>query len=347
MAYYIGGHGGDMEFNRAGKLDTFTVPPGCTIVVKAHPGEQIFSHRTPHESNLNTICKTRIDVLKNPIEHRAELYATFKSVAIYPAGSMCPNFSYVFNCVKGFTQCTILGAAGVIDLERFITSENCKKKVDFWVDSAELLNRHLNIQRSKGLNPTLFNELVEYIASMYTYSVYPTREFIRDYLNAAKELIDKPSSTTLELLERVYSVLYHEGQIGLSQKDLCELYPGVYYNFVCRGCSMRESVNYTSIGTIPTARHETMQLGLQRLVRDRIGEAEFHRKPGVRNASLREGTTGGTRITRRRTSGSRSRDVRRRSRSIPQLRKKLGRKKRSLRVNLAQRDFNILIRKTG
>ena len=92
-AYYISGHG-DQDL-----LRTFTVPTGCTIVVKAHPSEGTLYTEMP------TFCNTDIEVLTHPIERRAELYEAFKSVAIYPAGSKCPHFTYSLNCIVDFTYC--------------------------------------------------------------------------------------------------------------------------------------------------------------------------------------------------------------------------------------------------
>ena len=82
---------------------------------------------------------------------------------------MCPEFSYVLSCRKSFTLCTPNGAgAGVIDLQRFIRSDVCKDDLENLFALSE--------------PPPPYELLVDYIASTYTYSVYPTSAFIREFL---------------------------------------------------------------------------------------------------------------------------------------------------------------------
>ena len=254
------------------------MPAGCTIVVRAYPG------MLTYDNELNTFCNTPISVLQHPILRIVDLYRQFKSVAIYEAGSMCPEFSYVLSCRKSFTLCTPNGAgAGVIDLQRFIRSDVCKDDLENLFALSE--------------PPPPYELLVDYIASTYTYSVYPTSAFIREFLLQPvirRQIIGKTESTIVSvdvLLERAYKALYDEIQLQITQEELCSLFPGVYYNFVCRG-TPEGALAYNSNDNSrsfkgkrePGVIGRIIQTQSHRLLQHKIGES-FRRKLGVRAAT--------------------------------------------------------------
>ena len=83
--YTIGGHG-DNGTSR------FIVPNGCTIVVREHTNNP--AHK--YTEDINKLCGFDTNTLTDPMKNSVALNAAYGSVAIYPAGSKCPNFKTVF-----------------------------------------------------------------------------------------------------------------------------------------------------------------------------------------------------------------------------------------------------------
>ena len=202
--------------------------------------------------------------------------------------------------------------AGVTNLRELLRSNKCK-----WIDRAP-------IQPLTAPSPS-YETVVTYIASQFTYSVYPTQEHITEYLlsdDVRFAIIGKNSqpvySMTLEyILTKIYDVLFYK--LTITQEKLCTMFPGVYYNFSCRNTDETNTYNMFTRRTyngmnymertnlLPFNRGDTatgqrdihnrriIQTPLQQVFHRTIGEAVSYRKPGVRNAYvLRQSRAHGT-----------------------------------------------------
>jgi len=101
MAYLIAGHGGETTYStektkeaqekrNKKQKETFTVPPGCTIVVHKHPYELSYEFYDMTKK-LMSLPK---EVINNPLQHKYEIIKTLGSVVFYEAGEECPYFKY-------------------------------------------------------------------------------------------------------------------------------------------------------------------------------------------------------------------------------------------------------------
>lgn len=230
-AYYIAGHGGP------GK-DTFTVPKDCIIVVKAKEG--MFT--VEDDRNLLKICELSIEQLKNPLKYQEELYKAFLSLAIYKEGDKCPNFTYnVRSCYpskSAYTECEAFGS-GVIDLTK-LKGGSCRS------DITKLSDLKLNNDTSIG----------EYVEKLFIHSIFPTKQQVEQKIFTTSGFFYKtktvkpailssnssiPQSNTIPY--KINKILNELDDIVITtQKTLCELYPGVYYNFVCRSTKQTTAI---------------------------------------------------------------------------------------------------------
>jgi hypothetical protein len=101
------------------------------------------------------------------------------------------------------------------------------------------------------------------LSKLYTYSVYPTPDEVLLYSTPKKTWNDNEA-------------------IHITQKELCDLYPGVYYNFVCRSIPgihndpiLRNITGINSINSILSIPNQRVRNTLKK----RIIEAEAYRRP--------------------------------------------------------------------
>ena len=211
-AYFIGGHGDNGE-NGDDDTRTFTVPKNCTIVVKAGAGECVWLDGRLQQSKK---CKLHPDILKNPSAHPDEIYEAFGNVAIYTSGQKCPNFNYYlvscFPSTQPFNTCSIFGS-GVIDVDLFYKDsiENCEDRY-----------RYSTIDKLP-ISPNR-DEIFTYIRNLYKYSIFPSPTWTSNYIH--NHVYNNES------LPDILSIMYKN--FKTTQKFLCEKFPGVYYNSVCR-----------------------------------------------------------------------------------------------------------------
>ncbi len=85
--YTICGHGGE-------PIDSFIVPRGCTIVVKANPG--CYMSKYEYNKHLRTIfCNKELQgALSEPVANISDLRKSFGPVSIFKEGDTCPNFLF-------------------------------------------------------------------------------------------------------------------------------------------------------------------------------------------------------------------------------------------------------------
>ena len=202
--YTIGGHG-DNGTKR------FIVPKGCTIVVREHTGNPAYDFT----KDINKLCKFDTDTLTNPVKNSDALHTAYGSVAIYPAGSKCPNFNYyILGCYKyeDGNRCPKF-RSGVIDVRKAKHANEC-------------------LSDTGTFNPNGL-ELDEYLAENYKYSAWPTGDEAFSIIRRLRSLFNHETDNQfMNKLESLFTI---------TQEDLCHLLPGVYYNFVCREFKVSES----------------------------------------------------------------------------------------------------------
>lgn len=207
-AYLIRGHGSEGD-------TTFRVPKNCMIVVKVKAGAYSYEH----SELTNKLCELSASILKDPDQHRAEIYKAFGNVAIYTPGQMCSNFIIsplsCFPANPPFDSCLSLGS-GIIDIDPFLHNSRKRcKPVDHQMEKA----RFKQVEKGK------LKDIYQYIGDLYEHSAYPIPE---DVLNYIDDLTDDDITSFQDILNEI------NGHFRTTQKDLCKSKPGVYYNFVCR-----------------------------------------------------------------------------------------------------------------
>jgi len=271
-AYWISGHGLDPESG-----ETFTVPAGCTIVVKATPGESTYIP----EKLLRKLCKSNPKKLKNPLHYIPYIIKQFGSVIIYKEGEECPNFEYTLkNCFPGeinnvkdnYALCSKFGS-GVMDIDRISKfKRNC---TDAYIDTSSI---------------NCITDVIDTILSLYKNSVYPTIEELEQIISEDSKYLLTLRGTYIDLQKRVFETI--NPYTFIKQEDLCNKLPGVYYNFVCR---YRERVSDKVYSDPNFPNNNPHQQILNKnvknsnafeLLRERIGEAELKRKKLLQEADF-------------------------------------------------------------
>jgi len=273
-AYWISGHGADPTSG-----DTFIVPAGCTIVVKATPGESSYIA----DKVLRSLCKSNPKKLKNPLHYIPYIIKKFGSVIIYEEGEECPNFEYTLkNCFPGeinnvkdnYALCAEFGS-GVMDIDRISKfKRNC---TGAYIDTSSI---------------NCITHVIDTILSLYNNSVYPTIEDLQPIIKENSEYLLALRGTYIDLQKHVFEKI--DPYTYIKQEDLCNKLPGVYYNFVCR---YRERVSdkvYSAPNFPNNNPHQKIlnknvkNINAFELLRERIGESELKRKKLLQEAKFGE-----------------------------------------------------------
>jgi hypothetical protein len=274
-AYWISGHGVDPTSG-----ETFTVPGGCTIVVKATPGESTYIP----EKVLRTLCKSNPTKLKNPLHYIPYIIKQFGSVIIYKEGEECPNFEYTLkNCLPGeinnvkdnYALCSEFGS-GVMDIDRIskFKSNHCR---DYNIDTSSI---------------NCITDVIDTILSFYKNSVYPTIEDLEQIISEDAKYLLTLRGTYIDLQKRVFETI--DPYTYIKQKDLCNKLSGVYYNFVCRYRPKVSDKVYSNPNFPNNNPHQQIlnknvkNSNAFELLRERIGEAELKRKKLLQEAKFGE-----------------------------------------------------------
>jgi hypothetical protein len=277
-AYWLSGHGNEPNDGR-----TFKVPAGCTIVVKAAPGEITYS--SAHY--FQKACGMNKQKLKDPSNNINYIIQKFKSVVIYKAGDDCPFFTYsLIACypTEGeptdyFNHCNNMGS-GVLNIDNN-NNGYCNTAFE---------TRLENVQ-------TKTSDIIMYIINLYKNSVYPTSLDIKNAISNLTIPEDSAEWIALTKLEKQNWILdkIKSYTFDTNQEFLCLNYPGVYYNFICRyrGDETYDVYNrdpiftrnrfhrYTAVQGKRTFRVRNMKKRNNktlRLIGNRIGEAELKRR---------------------------------------------------------------------
>ena len=274
-AYWIAGHGTEPNDG-----STFTVPPGCIIVVKASPGEYMY------DGYSQIFVRLDKEKLKDPLKNSNYLVENFGSIAIFKPGDQCPVFSYnlllCFPAVpkpgeERFNMCGNLGS-GVLNVDTMINT------------------------RINNL-PIPDDNIFEYAANLYRDSVYPTKQQLEEYFSDFT-MDDIPKNDQLKTPVQKFNYIYEEllkEITNINQQSLCtKLGTGVYYNFACRYRGRETDNVYTPNSAILNS-HSAHRLsrGLEEirnskgnnnlkaknkaLLYNKIAEAETRRKGLLRN----------------------------------------------------------------
>ena len=239
-AYFIGGHGseGGLTIENRGNntkikhLDSFIVPKNCIIVAKAHPGEATLGQAM--NTNLRNLCFLHEDILKDPIKYSNEILNAVGSVKIFKEGDVCPNYTYTLSSHfpeffdKNVTQ--IIGnLSGLLDLEntniRTIMTNPAFTTNPHATSGLTIMNNGKEVDAILHfLKNNNYKNAYKLLLDSYTESELPTKEEVSAVVGELPNLL---LGTILES-ENFKKLVKH------TQKELVDIKPGVYYNFVCR-----------------------------------------------------------------------------------------------------------------
>lgn len=289
-AYYIKGHGENSPSiitdsnprlfsffnspeNSAFYEESFIVPPDCIIVVKAKSGEAAIGGLTSE-----IIRRLPTEVFENPIENQPKLIEAFGSLAFYLPGQRCPNFCYsvfldflVPDGWRGFSN----SGSGIIDIDK-------------WKGKYKL-GSHNNVNK--------FNNIDEDLKQMFEISEYPTYSQIKEKFEEFKLTPTfNGYKDNLSMVIQLFKI-FIQNTLWISQHKLCALFPGVHYNFICRGIdrnTMERLFNSSNLssrtGYFSEIRtpllYSNANYNAKSAIRDMISEAELQRKPALRSATL-------------------------------------------------------------
>ena len=270
-AYWLSGHGGERSDG-----STFTVPPGCVIVVKVSPGEYSYVYND-YVKKISSMDKNK---LKDPLQNTNYLIKNFGSIAIFKPGDECPLFYYYL--LACFPAGTDQSSQGVV-FEKF--SSGCNNLGSGVIDIDNITLPYANIIPIYDIN------IDRYTADLFEKSEYPTREKIQSEIAKVPSEISL-SSTPLQKFNSLVDKL--DSVFRIDQKTLCEtLGKGVYYNFICRYRGKVTNVLYGNVLTNIEGHSHSSVKGIEelgrtqgntfRLIRNRIAEAETRRKGLLRN----------------------------------------------------------------
>ena len=248
-AYLIRGHGSEGDTK-------FKVPNHCIIVVKVKAGAYSYEH----SELTNKLCELSPTILKDPDQHRAEIYNAFGNVAIYTPGQMCPNFIIsplsCFPAKKPFDSCLSFGS-GIIDIDPFLhdSRKRCNP-VDHQMEKV----RFKAVEKKGRLK-----DIYEYIGDLYEHSAYPIPE---DVLNYIDDLTDDDITSFQDILNEI------NDHFRTTQKDLCKSKPGVYYNFVCRNNAITNKLFTRKNNNTPHVLRNSIESVLSAISKEEAKEKE-------------------------------------------------------------------------
>ena len=259
-SYWVGGHGSQIRPS-SNEPGYFTVPYNCTIVVKGFSGNVTYSDKS---------YKDMIALFKMGEETRFpslmmdDLIKKVGSVAIYGPGDKCPEFRYTLNSnFKDNTRHAY--TSGIMDFDCYTNMRDIPLTHNNSIQLNSLMKQNINNKK----------ELKSYYLEQYKWSIYPSQEMISSQLDIILESVD-----SIEHCE--YSIKYMLNSFKVKQSVLCESFPGVYYNFVCRDIEH----TYNKMYTVDNPEGYTENTASYRLNNNTIKEIEYrikNKKPISKN----------------------------------------------------------------
>jgi hypothetical protein len=288
MAYTLFGHGSEPI------QKDFIVPEGCYIIAKALPDQQVthfyLKKLMRHFAKPNTI-------FTDPVHSKKDLIEKFGSFSLYSPGERCPNFVYSLGPDYMFINLAIAFIEVV-----YTKSNKNRSEVDLWIDTT-LGVQDIPFDLTKESIKTKFKNIHPYKLKIkqlndyfYINSKYPTRDQVHNIFESAwgaeqysqLEYYDFLKGSNKE--ENVLKLKECNKQLEITQEQLCEKFPGVYYNFICRSLRIKKTslpywiqsgIDWTINPNIVS--YSTIPQNTRRVVKKVIGEAELKRKYTVKN----------------------------------------------------------------
>jgi hypothetical protein len=277
-AYLILGHG--METDTKCR-----VPPGCCVVVDAQPGEAVivlsnFQKMKPFFEYTDKRDEREIKgKFLNPIRNYLELtesISTTGSLAIYREGQLCPDFKYVLFDYHIFEEASgkEVGVmdSGIVEYPFYKREIGPLRDITIYKDKFTSTSTHP------------ITKLVEY----YDKSIYPRMKDVREFIKTNAPL-------GMGIATFAEYIMSKSAPFVVTQKELFDLVksgkfkPGVFYNMVCRSTTddIIEQSEITRRFVVKNSLRRLLPKANKLLIPElsaAIEEAEWHRKPFLRNA---------------------------------------------------------------
>ena len=253
-AYWVGGHGSE-DPNK-----TFIVPKGCTIVVNGISGD-ITDARITSKYYKNLI-ELPFNTLQYPKINEITIKQIVKNLVIYTEGMSCPSFNYeTLGCYSGIGNCE--NVSGILDLS--LLKRNVPD-ITLGYFSYKLANTN-----------TFLNKM----ASTYLYSIYLRPSEFKLYY----QRMMYPNNTNKHAFHenvKIGDAIWYNKHIKISQEKLCKMYPGVYYNFVCRYMGIN-SLKHRGTPKNSLRAKSSSNNSINKVLRRRVEEAVTQRAKLERN----------------------------------------------------------------
>jgi hypothetical protein len=260
--YWVGGHGSQVR-PYLSQTGYFIVPYNCMIIVKGRSGDVTYIDTTyKYFKTLQT------DSYHTSIQN-------FGSVAIYGPGDKCPEFMYQLNAIyagdrEGYSS-------GIVDFD-------CKLP-----GFSSIINSTIKANADKAKDIKNIEELKSYYLEQYKYSIYPPQNDISLRIDKIINTFPHLFYNTNEMFEKSKAVINANlDTIRITQSRLCELFPGIYYNFVCRDIEDTYQELYKSTSVLNTNKKERRLTS--RTNNNTIKEIEHKKK--LQNKSFEYGING-------------------------------------------------------
>lgn len=253
-AYWIGGHSSEL-------LSSFTVPPGCTIVLKTQIGISITLRQSM--KYYNRIIDVKSDpyyynVFTHPDKKPKEIFKLFDNIAIYKAGQRCPDMIIYFASTysnesneSDKSNESYSGAygddSGVINFHNITKHSNLIDYSSFTFDDiknkyaiVQLIKKLFDTSEYPNLNSMTFIEIIKYLFDSCKLIIIDHKDELKNYIEdtlqeyyniiITSEIINNPISIT----KVIYNLGVYLSHIKCTLSYLCNIRPGTYYHFLCR-----------------------------------------------------------------------------------------------------------------
>lgn len=240
--YFISGHGSEHR-------GIFEIPYGCDIIVKNDSCTLALS--TELNYMLNALLFMTQKTIRNPIKNMNELIRILGSVAVFTrdqprvdehhpnfryhrnTSRTCPNLQYqLLNLVfkedehGKYISIDDSTGSGITEVSRLREA----RRGILYAPHRRIMVYDPDTPRGIEAARHNKNENIQFIVSLFQYSIYPEPRTIEIYLTGRWE-----EERQVELYDMLFDLDSQYYLTTVSQKYLCYRYPGVYYHNVCRG----------------------------------------------------------------------------------------------------------------
>jgi len=256
-AYWIGGHSSQL-------LSSFTVPPGCTIVLKTQIGIETSAYQAIRYYNKIIDVKSNnpkyYDLFMHPEKNPKEIFKLFNNIAIYKAGQRCPDMLIPFAATYHSKYDAFYSEnSGVINFKNITNPVKLKEYSSFTFDDiknkyaiVQLIKNLFNTSEYPNLTSMTFIEIIKYLFDSCRLIIIDNRFELEQYKEQTGN--SNFAGSDIDILRKQYKVIITSDIINnpdsikkvLSDLDvylsyirctlgyLCNIRPGTYYNFLCR-----------------------------------------------------------------------------------------------------------------